>query len=272
MELTGSAIMLLSVYFVFIFIASFFGGKLSAVMTMTHMHTQMLMSFISGFIIGIAIYHLLPHSLEYISGSDALQKAAAWMLFGIVLMVLLLRTFNFHQHEFDSREDLHDQHTHSNSSLHMTNLLNIILGLGLHSMTEGIALGASIQIDLSPGGRSLESLGVFLAILLHKPLDAYSIIGLMRSSGYGRRACALVNLLFALLCPLVMVLTFVGVKLLAPWDGEQVIGYILAFASGAFLCISLSDLLPEVQFHRHDRGKLTVIFLLGIFLSYGLHH
>ena len=49
------------------------------------------------------------------------------------------------------------------------------------------------------------------------------------------------------------------------------IGYVLVFAAGAFLCISLSDLLPEIHFHSHDRVKLTVSLLVGIALAYGLY-
>jgi zinc and cadmium transporter len=48
------------------------------------------------------------------------------------------------------------------------------------------------------------------------------------------------------------------------------VGAALAFSAGAFICIALSDLLPEVHFHSHDRGKLTLAFLLGIALAYGI--
>ena len=37
----------------------------------------------------------------------------------------------------------------------------------------------------------------------------------------------------------------------------------LAFSAGTFLCIALSDLLPELQFHAHDRFKLSVALLAG---------
>jgi zinc and cadmium transporter len=37
--------------------------------------------------------------------------------------------------------------------------------------------------------------------------------------------------------------------------------------TGAFICIALGDLLPEVQFHSHDRVRLTLLFLLGIGLA-----
>jgi len=36
------------------------------------------------------------------------------------------------------------------------------------------------------------------------------------------------------------------------------------------MCIALSDLLPELQFHDHDRGKLSAALLLGLALAYGV--
>ena len=38
----------------------------------------------------------------------------------------------------------------------------------------------------------------------------------------------------------------------------------LAFSAGTFLCIALSDLLPELQFHAHDRCKLSAALLAGV--------
>src|SRR5262245_37982660 len=43
----------------------------------------------------------------------------------------------------------------------------------------------------------------------------------------------------------------------------------LAFSAGTFLCIALSDLLPELQFHSHDRLPLSVALLLGFALMVG---
>jgi zinc and cadmium transporter len=43
-----------------------------------------------------------------------------------------------------------------------------------------------------------------------------------------------------------------------------VLGDALAFCAGTFLCIAGTELLPEVQFHSHDRGKLSLAVLAGI--------
>ena len=66
-------------------------------------------------------------------------------------------------------------------------------------------------------------------------------------------------------------MTFWGVGLLGQWE-EYVVGAALAFAAGVLLCIALSDLLPEVHFHSHDRTKLTLAFFAGIGLAYMLHY
>ena len=56
---------------------------------------------------------------------------------------------------------------------------------------------------------------------------------------------------------------------LSPSDGKT-LAAALAFSAGAFICIALGDLLPEIQFHSHDRMKLTVLFVLGIVLAWGI--
>jgi zinc and cadmium transporter len=41
-------------------------------------------------------------------------------------------------------------------------------------------------------------------------------------------------------------------------------------AAGAFLCIAAADLLPEVQFHSHDRVLLTASLALGLTIAWGI--
>ena len=77
------------------------------------------------------------------------------------------------------------------------------------------------------------------------------------------------NILFALMCPLGALLFFFGVDFLAD-SRNHVVAAALAFSAGAFICIALSDLLPEVHFHSHDRIKLTAAFLLGIALAFAI--
>ena len=269
----SNALLVLSAYSAAIFAASLLGGKLAALGTMTHTRTQVVMSLVAGFILGIAMFHLLPHSLNRIPGPDMVEKTVGWMVLGMVLMIFLLRIFHFHQHDFSSEaSDLYDQHDHGHGVVHSRSLFGVAIGLGVHTVTEGIALGTSMKMGPPHEDEvALAGLGVFFAILLHKPLDAYSIVGMMKSAGHSQRARTVANVGFALLCPLVALASFGGLELLGPEQGA-VVGYVLAFAAGAFLCIALSDLLPEIHFHSHDRGKLIASLLVGIGLAYALYY
>jgi zinc and cadmium transporter len=137
----------------------------------------------------------------------------------------------------------------------------------VHTLIDGVALGAVMLASSSAGG--LIGIGVFLAILLHKPLDAMSIVTVMAAGGWSRKAQTSANLVFALMCPLGALLFFFGVDVVAD-SRNYLVAAALAFSAGAFICIALSDLLPEVHFHSHDRTKLTLAFLLGLALAYAI--
>ncbi len=269
------SLLLLTGYSVVIIAVSLFGGWLPSIFQLTHTRTQMVTSFVAGVILCVALYYLLPHGMLEIPGEHSTETAVWWMLAGTVMMVILLRVFSFHQHDFShENHGLHD-HTHDHQepgyiSVHPMSWVGITMGLGLHTLTEGVTLGTSMRAGVSDNAIGL-SLSVFLAIVLHKPLDALSIIGTMRAAGFSQRRRVLTNVLFSLVCPIAALLTFWGVGLLGEWEA-YVVGVALSFAAGALLCIALSDLLPEVHFHSHDRTKLTLAFFAGIGLAYMLHY
>jgi len=267
-----SAALLLLFYCLAIAAASVAGGLLPGLVRMTHTRTQLIMSFVSGLVLGVACYHMLPHSIVRIGGPHAADVAAWWLMLGLVLMFLLLRLFHFHQHDFSAAGDHVALHEGRRASAPLNSLSwgGVALGLALHTLIDGIALGAVIYGEAQDhGAAGLLGLGVFLAILLHKPLDALSITTMMAAGGRSRRARLRVNLAFAAMCPLGALLFYFGVDLFGALR-YHIVGAALAFSAGTFICIALSDLLPEVQFHSHDRIKLAALFLLGIALAYSL--
>ena len=266
----------LGIFSVALLAASLLGSWLPRQITMTHTRTQMVLSLVSGLMLGVALYHLIPHSFGLAGDIDLVM---AWALVGLVFMLLLLRLFHFHQHDFvaaaasselSSGEthshahlpvDLH-AHAHSHSSERGIGALGLFTGLCVHTVIDGIALGAVMLSDHGLG------LGVFLAILLHKPLDSLSIETVMANAGWTSAQRWSAAILFAVLCPLAAMAFYLG---MAPYlESSLWLSGILAFAGGAFICIALSDLLPEVQFHSHDRVRLTLLFLMGIGLALGI--
>ncbi len=292
----------LAAYSVVLIAAIMFGGKLPTLVVMNHTRTQLVMSFVSGLMLGIAIFHLLPHAIYTINDDQAVEIVARWTMIGLLTMFLLLRVFHFHHHDMaDDAHDSqcvdhiadhhdhssasgsdhsdghkHDQHadTHSQAKTKSTQHISwfgIAIGLTIHTMIDGVALAASMRADWilleSYQGLSLlVGLGVFLAILLHKPLDALTISTLMTDAGASKTSRRLVLFVFALICPVSATLVLWGLDFVSTGSGIY-IGAALAFSAGVFLCISLSDLLPEVHFHSHDRLKMTVVLLLGVGLA-----
>jgi len=297
---------LLAVYCVAILGASLFGGWLPTVFDLTHNRLQLMISFVGGLMLGIGLFHMLPHAMVNL-GPGSTDRAMWWMVLGVLTMFGMLRAFHFHHHspvdmgefchaqghEGCSHEHDHDHSRHDHSHDHGGGPANeraeggghshghgtpgrdlswigVFLGLGVHTFLDGMAVAASVEADVSHGVTTgLLGLGTFLAVLLHKPLDAVSITWLMSTTGWPRWSRMCVNGAFAAMCPLGVVLFVLGVHRYA---GQQatLIGCSLAFAAGLFVCISLSDLLPEIEFHRHHRVRLSLALLAGVALAYGI--
>jgi zinc and cadmium transporter len=272
---------LLLVYCILVVLASLAGGALPGFVKLTHRRMQLVMSFVGGLMLGVALLHLIPHSLAELGSIDQL---VAWTLGGLVTMFLLIRVFHVHAHEHGDTSDLvdprhpdhegpcehhHEHHGHA-AGHHPFSWLGLALGLSLHTLIDGLALGAAVMAEAhAQHGFALLGLGTFLAVALHKPLDALSITSLMAAGGWSPRAIHLANLGFSAICPIGAIGSVWGLSGLA--SGQHVaLGCALAFAAGVFLCIALADLLPEVSFHAHDRLPLTVALVLGIGLAWSI--
>lgn len=282
---------LLGFYCAMIIGASLLGGWLPQRFELSHTRMQMIISLIAGLMLAIGIFHMLPHAVVEL-GDDGPDKAAGGMMAGLVGMFLILRMFGFHQHstepflQSDSTAIAHGHsgprspapphdaaHLHSAPSAagaHSLSWVGVCLGMGLHSLMDGLALGASVEADAMRGIAGVFGLGTFLAVFLHKPVDSVSITSLMAIAGWSSRSQSLANLAFALICPLGAGLFLLG---LHEFSGYQstIVGYALAASAGVFLCIALSDLLPEMEFHSHNRVRLTAALIAGIVLGWAVH-
>ncbi|MDA1016719.1 MAG: ZIP family metal transporter [Planctomycetota bacterium] len=280
-------VMLTVCYCVLIIGGSIGGGWLTSLVTLTHARMELITSLVGGLMLGIGMFHLLPHAVLEL-GAGAVDRVVWWAMIGLVTMFVLLRMFHFHQHgaaeepSAHSHGHMHDhdddcdhdhsplEHQDARATAHHLSWVGVFFGLSVHTLIDGLALAASIQADASHGVYGgLFGIGTFAAILLHKPLDAVSITSLMKVGGWSATWRTAVNCGFAMMCPLGAALFFFGLR---HYSGSQsaIVGCALAFSAGVFLCISLGDLLPEIQFHSHNRIPLTIALLLGIGLAYGI--
>jgi zinc and cadmium transporter len=205
-----------------------------------------------------------------------------WALIGFMALFVLERFAPFHAHEHGAGGDCgggscghvahtcdhehdHAPHAHADAHTHAPRLgwMGALLGLTVHSLMEGVALAASVQAESSAGW--LAGLGTLLVIVAHKPFDAMTLAALLRQDRVDAGKAVVIQVLFSLVMPLGAFLFMAGVR-----HDPQVTALALAFSGGVFLCIACSDLLPEVQFHRHDRLKLTAALVGGILLAWGM--
>jgi zinc and cadmium transporter len=267
-----SPLVLLTLYCLVVFLAALAGGWLPALFQLTHSRLQTAISFVGGLMLGLALLGMLPHALEHL-GAPAV--ALRWLLAGFLGMFLLQRFLPFHHHDVAEGSPVEPcGHTHSLAERGARNLswAGVALGLSLHSIFDGLALAAAVAAGNQTNCGAL-GLGTALAVILHKPFGALAISTLMVASHTSKQSRRWVNLAFAAVTPIGALLFFVGAGHLAHSHPAWV-GAALAFCAGTFLCIACADLLPELQFHSHDRLKLSVALLLGmataaLIVSYG---
>lgn len=262
----------LVVELVLISAAAFAGGSSLAFLSLGHRPMQVLLSLTGGVLLGVGMLHLLPHAWMQLDRD--IEKTMGWVLAGFFLMFLLERAFHGHAHHTADGSCDHDHHDHDGHAApapagRSFAWCGAFAGLALHSLADGAALAASVGSDAAHGVGLLAGFATFLAILLHKPFDSGIIATLMIDAGASPRTRLVVNALYAAVVPLG---AFGFLTSLTLFGGRQdaVLGIAMAMAAGAFLCIAAADLLPEVQFHSHDRVLLTMSLALGLAIAWGI--
>lgn len=296
--------MVLGLYCVAVALAALAGGAIPMLVRLTHRRLQVATSLIGGFMLGVALLHLLPHAAMGI----ALSSAVGWMLAGLLTMFFLERVFSYHHHTAPPAADQadrspitadpqparacgheqgpafdharghgphgHDEHHGARRGL---SWVGVGAGLAIHSLINGAALAAAVLAQAGHathehGGllASLPGLAVFLVVALHKPFDSMTLLTLMTTSGMSLASRRLVNGLYALCVPGGAAAFVLGLRGLDLHE-SHVLAVALAFAAGMFLCVALADLLPEVQFHTHDRLLLSATMLLGLALAWAIN-
>ena len=115
---------LLLIYCVLIAVSSLLGGYLPSLVKLTHSRMQFLVSSIGGLMLGVAIFHQLPHAVGAMSSHDhafALDWCAGWLMAGLLTTFFMLRMFHFHSHgpvEEDAPHEHDCAHDHDHSGHH----------------------------------------------------------------------------------------------------------------------------------------------------------
>lgn len=268
--------------------ASVGGGVAAIRVRMGHRALQFALSAVAGVMLGVACFHMLPHALmargpQALATHGGLEPVMGAAVLGFVLMFVLARFLDHHRHEspdelaHDGSEPhghhVHEGHSHGTGCSHgdapaigRSGWIGACAGLSLHSLLEGIAIAAAIELGAREGHGAVAGLATVLVVVLHKPFDAMTLSTMLAASGASPARRHAVNLAFAAIVPLGALAFLLGVR----DGGPGLLSLALAFSAGTFLCIAAADLLPELQFHSHDRVGLTAALVAGLALAWGV--
>jgi ZIP family zinc transporter/zinc and cadmium transporter len=189
----------------------------------------------AGFMLAAAFVRMLPESAQ-------IEHAFLFVLLGYFGVHLFEHTVAPH---FHFGEEIHEEALLRPSAAYLA-----VLGLGVHTVFDGVAIAAGFMISTGLG------IILFLAVLVHKVPEGFTVSSIMLASGHSRTgALAAAGLLGALTLLGAVVTAFVP---------RQHVGYALALSAGVTIYVAASDLIPEVN--REGGPALGFTVFAGLLL------
>lgn len=155
-----------------------------------------------------------------------------------------------HTHSHGIATGIAGSHDHGVSSVAWI----VIVGDGLHNLTDGLAIGAGFA------GSTAAGLATAIAVFFHELPHELGDFAVLLQSGMSIRRAVIYNILSS-------VLSFIGMAC-GLWVGEyeDAAMWIYSATAGSFLYIALVDLLPEMSSSCDDTPNIRdlIIHILGI--------
>ncbi|MEK7063059.1 MAG: ZIP family metal transporter [Patescibacteria group bacterium] len=221
-----------------------------------------LVGLAAGALLGDAIIHLIPESLEALSDE---RVFGITVLSGVLFFFILEKYLRWH-HAHHGAEEEHEGHEHyeigshsEGSRAHIAPL--VIIADGLHNAVDGAVIAGSFLISPALG------IATTAAVFLHEIPQEISDYALLVHSGLSRGRALFLNFLSGLTA-------FLGALavLLLNDSLEGVGAYAAAFTAGAFIYLAATDLIPELNRTTDNKRSILglVTFLVGIGLMLAL--
>ena len=212
----------------------------------------------AGFMLSVVFIDILPEVVEIWQKKEN-SYTAETLVFPMILLLVGYLLTQFFEHtiapHFHLGEEVHSDHLISTKSVYTA-----VGGLLIHTFFDGVSIAAAAQVDFKVG------ILVFLAILLHKFPEGFTIASMILAAGKGFREVLIGTSLLGLMT-LIGVLLF---YLIGPTVGFTV-AYALPLASGVTLYVAASDLIPEVNHHGGKRPLVSLSVFAGVALFFILH-
>ncbi len=227
---------------ILIFLSTFIPSLIPLILDKKSVQIQLLMSFVSGVLIAVTFYHLIPLSVQ-------LQKEnlGYYILLGFLIFYILERFIIVHPCQ-----------EHGCVSHHIG--IGALIGLSLHCLLTGFSLGIAID-GTKFAGTSLSPL--LFAICVHKIPESFSLSTLLVQSKISTQRVFIYLLIYCFMTPLGI---YLSKESLINFGLNQSLYSLFAISTGTFIYIATSDLLPQIHRRGRERFVHLFAFLTGVIL------
>jgi zinc transporter ZupT len=188
----------------------------------------------AGFLMATALLEMAPEGIRMNPGMGPVLIMA-----GYCVVHLLEHTINAHFH--------YGEETHSGEFVSARTGYSVLGGLTVHALFDGVAIGSGFVISGWLGWL------IFLAILLHKAPEGFTMASVMLASGRSR-SMALWSAVILAAATLAGVL---AIELVPRW-----VNYGLPISAGVAIYVGATDLVPEVN--REPGIRMALVFFAGV--------
>ncbi len=198
----------------------------------------------AGFMLAAVFLEVIPEIAD--QWRDDLAVGMGWLIAGYLLLQLAEHTIAPH---FHFGEEVHTEEITRHGVA-----TTAVVALSVHTFFDGVAIASGLLTSFRLGFL------LFIAILLHKVPEGFTVASIMLSSGRGNRAAWRATMLIA-------AATFAGIVTVALV--RPAIRYSLPFSAGVTLYVAASDLIPEVN--REGGARTSLLVFAGVALFYLSH-
>lgn len=222
-----------------------------------------MVSLSTGVLLGTALLHLLPESLD--RGMDH-HSLFRWLLGGLLVFFVLEKFAMFrhsHHHEHDGHDHAHGFDRHEAGRGGML----IVIGDSIHNFADGLLIASAFLID--------EKLGLLttMSIVLHEIPQQTGDFLVLLNAGIKRKKAFLLMAIAGVAAVVGALLGYTVLK-----DQQEFLPIALVLAASSFLYVAVADLIPHMQQRLSlKEGLSQLVFissgvLLVAWLSTLLHH
>ena len=207
-----------------------------------------ILSFAAGLMMAVICFDLIPEAL----GLSQITEVIIGIVLGIIVMIFCDLIVD----KIFSKKPILNQNTNKVSNNLLKTGIIVSIGLAIHNIPEGLAIGSGFEASLKLG------FSLAIAICFHDIPEGISMALPMKNGGMKAYKIMFYVILSGIATGVGALIGSIVVKI-----SEQIIAIALSFAAGAMLYIVSGELIPESN--SLYKGRISALgnmigFIIGI--------